>query len=290
MHFAHWGRQGAQFRPFIEDAVREVQPDYIIFALGFNDLAWRYWPTDLVGIMQELVTKARAAKPDAKFAVGNVVQRMAYASKPMLPELTRMYNTLLEEAILRWRTEESPVELVRMRESYECGLGLVPWSRRVLHADMTCTGDPWGCPASHDGLHPNARGEYQIARAFARTLHEKYGLGSPNFTVPTYIPPRPCAPPTALKAIVVPDAGNNGTTTKTATIHLSWDRFYGAFGYYWQHQFPGGNWGVLPGLTETSSVNKTGVGLGERWEMRVSTYCGDQQPHSNWSHVLSVST
>jgi hypothetical protein len=155
---------------------------------------------------------------------------------------------------------------------------------------VTRIGDPWGCPASHDGLHPNARGEYQIARAFARTLHEKYDLGSSNFTIPAYIPPRPCAPPTNLKAIVIPGAENNGTTPDTATVHLSWDRFYGAFGYDWQNQIPGGDWDVLPGSIEESSVNKTGVGLGENWEMRVSTYCGDQQPHSNWSHVVSVST
>lgn len=120
VHFAHWGRQGAQFRPIIEDAVRQAQPDYVILALGFNDLAWLYWPTDLVGIVQDLVTKVRAAKPDTKFAVGNVVQRLAFGGGPKLPELTRTYNTMLEDAIPQWSTDQSPVELVRMRESYEC--------------------------------------------------------------------------------------------------------------------------------------------------------------------------
>jgi hypothetical protein len=119
-HFAHWGRQAAQFRDIIEDAVRQAQPDYVILALGFNDLAWRWWPDQLIEIVEELVTNARAAKADVKFAVANVVQRLASDSKAQLPINTRMYNNMLEEAITGWRTEESPVELVRMRESYEC--------------------------------------------------------------------------------------------------------------------------------------------------------------------------
>lgn len=119
-HFAHWGRQAGQYQSIVEEAVREAQPDYVLLALGFNDLAWMRWPDQLLDEVANLVTKCRAAKANIKFAVSNVVQRAITTDKPNLPLVTRMYNELLEEMIPRWRTFESPVELVRMRESYEC--------------------------------------------------------------------------------------------------------------------------------------------------------------------------
>lgn len=40
------------------------------------------------------------------------------------------------------------------------------------------------CPAGTDGLHPNALGEYQIARAYSKVLHEQFLFGQAPLAVP----------------------------------------------------------------------------------------------------------
>lgn len=133
------------------------------------------------------------------------------------------------------------------------------------------------------------------------TLHEKYGLGSSNFTIPSVIPPRPCSPPANVKVVVTAEpkaaatataqsAETNSTTMNSSTIHVAWDSFYGAYAYHMQAQLKGGDWAVLPAQSEKSYADKNSVGLGEDWEVRVRSYCGDQQPSSDWSKVISVRT
>jgi hypothetical protein len=65
---------------------------------------------------------------------------------------------MLADAIPSWSTANSPVALVDWRGNYSCGLD--------------------SCSAGYDGLHPNALGEYQIAQALERTLHNSYRLGA----------------------------------------------------------------------------------------------------------------
>lgn len=40
------------------------------------------------------------------------------------------------------------------------------------------------CPAGFDGLHPNALGDYQIARAYTQVFHDRFGFGSGALEVP----------------------------------------------------------------------------------------------------------
>jgi hypothetical protein len=118
-----------------------------------------------------------------------------------------------------------------------------------------------------------------------RTLHEKYGLGDSNFSIPA-IPARPCVPPSNLLGFGM----RNFTAPQNQTIHLDWEHAYGAFGYYVQAQRKGGQWAIFPYWTQTSSFNHTNLGLSEEWELRVRADCGNQQPNSEWSNVISVST
>lgn len=85
-------------------------------------------------------------------------------------------------------------------------------------------------------------------------------------------------------------AMRNATAPLDSTIHLDWDSSYGAYGYYVQAQRNGGQWAVFPYWTQESSFNHTNLGQGENWEIRVRADCGNQQPNSEWSNVISVST
>lgn len=40
------------------------------------------------------------------------------------------------------------------------------------------------CPAGIDGLHPNALGDFQIARAYSKILHERFHYGAAPLVVP----------------------------------------------------------------------------------------------------------
>ncbi|OIW28615.1 SGNH hydrolase, partial [Coniochaeta ligniaria NRRL 30616] len=258
-HFAHWGRQVAQFRWFIGDVVREYQPDYVLVALGFNDLAWISGPYGTIASMRSLIDNARSAKGDVGFAVANVPQRAAAVGRDDLPARTDEYNGLLEGVVGELTREESPVHLVKLREAYSCEVS--------------------GCPASHDGLHPNALGEFQIAKAFSQVLYEKYGLGSANFTIPAAIPLRPCGAPENVRVVRTPTEYSS-----MQPIQVTWDGFYGAFGYFVQARRKGWGWG-RDLFTDIRQYEMFWPGNGQEWEVRVQSYCGDQQDHSPWSDV-----
>jgi len=140
-----------------------------------------------------------------------------------------------------------------------------------------------GCPASHDGLHPNALGEFQIAKAFSQVMHEKYGFGDANFTIPAQIPLRACAAPKNVRgAKGVWEDGVWG-------VPVTWDRFYGAFGFLLSARQKGGEW-LGEVYTDVASYKMPWPREGEEWEVRVKTYCGDQQDRSPWSDIASVRT
>jgi lysophospholipase L1-like esterase len=285
-HFAHWGRQAAQFRYFIGDVVREYQPDYVLVALGFNDLAWISGPQWTIESMRQLLDNARAAKADAKFAVANVPQRAAVVGPDDLPTRTVEYNGLLEVLIGELTSEESPIQLVRLREAYACESGSLLSSRAMKSEKLTrfySLGEVTGCPASHDGLHPNALGEFQIAKAFSQVLYEKYGLGNAKFTIPATVPLRPCWAPKNVRVV------RTRLEDTTQPIKVTWDSFYGAFGYFVQARQKGRSWGGEM-FTDIHQYKMFWPGNGQEWEVRVKTYCGDQQDHSPWSDVVSVRT
>ncbi|KAE8402224.1 SGNH hydrolase-type esterase domain-containing protein [Aspergillus pseudonomiae] len=164
-HFAIWGRAVAIDKGLIYDVLAAYPADLILLMLGFNDMAWFH--SDAAGTvdsMQTFILNARAANPRLKFAIANVPQRTFISGREDLPVSTNTYNALLREAIPGWTTLDSPVELVELYENYDCA--------------------PIACPVGYDGLHPNAQGEYQIARAFTLTLVQSFSIGTFPLSIP----------------------------------------------------------------------------------------------------------
>ncbi|MCX4808562.1 hypothetical protein OG594_44465 [Streptomyces sp. NBC_01214] len=108
-----WGRQAAQDKTLIREQVKNHRPDLLLVGLGFNDMGW--FVSDANGTlasMKSLVDEARAADPELKFALANVPQLTRIGGRDDLIANTDTYNQLLSDAIPRWSTDRSPVELV----------------------------------------------------------------------------------------------------------------------------------------------------------------------------------
>lgn len=131
-HFAHWGRQAGQVRGFVGDMVGTYRPDYVLMALGFNDLAWVHTVEETLDSVRRIVAGAREAKRDVRFAVANVPQRTGMVGREWLPDKIDRYNAVLERLVRELAREESPVWLVRLREGYQCELNSrFPFERAV---------------------------------------------------------------------------------------------------------------------------------------------------------------
>jgi hypothetical protein len=111
---------------------------------------------------------------------------------------------------------------------------------------------------TYDGTHPNARGEYIIAKAMADTLSARFGYGGPFGAIPLAPPP-----PKPVHVVVTP-----GTIHRDHPFTVTWDRvvnpgiwteyrlqvrYHQAFGYglVWES----------PGTTPTLSMTYTGPPL-----------------------------
>lgn len=55
----------------------------------------------------------------------------------------------------------------------------------MLTNPPTTIGHVEACPAGIDGLHPNSLGDFQIARAYTKVLHDKYHFGPEPLVVPS---------------------------------------------------------------------------------------------------------
>ncbi|MFK0229866.1 phosphatidylinositol-specific phospholipase C domain-containing protein [Streptomyces sp. NPDC090303] len=256
-HFAVWGRQAAQDKTLIKEQVERYQPDLLLVGLGFNDMGW--FVSDAPGTLASVkmvVDEARAAKPNVKFALANVPQRTRIGGRDDLISKTDAYNRLLADAVPGWHTTSSPVRLVDWRGSYDCA--------------------PDRCPAAYDGLHPNALGEHQIARAFASTLVQSFGLGSTVPDVPSTAPGRPISLPSGIKA----DAAPSG-------IVLTWDQVYGAYGYEVRSRLAGASdWGK-PLRVSTNRYDANWVVDGQNWEYQIRTSGGDGIA-TDWSGTVKA--
>ncbi|KAH7031699.1 LOW QUALITY PROTEIN: uncharacterized protein B0I36DRAFT_410163 [Microdochium trichocladiopsis] len=187
-HYALWGRQAAQVK---NDISSTYQPDYILMAIGFNDMGWFVSGSEgTLASVKSIVDNARSAKPNRTLIKG----------RDDLPIATSNYNILLSQNIPRWSTPNSPLALVKLQENYGCGVA--------------------ACPAAYDGLHPNALGEFQIAQAFSTTLKNSFGLGSAVLAIPGNIPGRSCSMP-----------GNVRASSSPQGVTVTWDKVCGATGY-----------------------------------------------------------
>ncbi|KAK3904447.1 carbohydrate esterase [Staphylotrichum tortipilum] len=255
-HFAANGRQANEAKDLVAEQVATYQPDLCLVELGFNDLGWRRCGAiEVLGSMRTLVDQMRSAKPDVKLAIANIPQRTDLDGREDLPKSTALYNNMLERCIPYWSTAASPIALVRFCENYSCG---------GSNSD-----------AAYDGLHPNALGEYQLAKAFSETLVSSFSLGRTALTVPKHIPARPL--PTPRNFRVVPTA---------AGIVATWDAVYGAYGYDLQHRFVG-DYGWSRSHAGSNRHDWQRLRRGQVVECRVRCSGGDFLK-SPWTRVASA--
>jgi hypothetical protein len=229
----------------IGQQVGNYRPDLLLVGLGFNDMGWFVsGPQGTLDSVKTLVDQARAARPDIKFALANVPQRTRIGGREDLPVNTDTYNQMLADAIPSWSTANSPVALVDWRGNYSCGLD--------------------SCSAGYDGLHPNALGEYQIAQALERTLHNSYRLGAGVPDLPVVIAARP-----------TPVPGNVTATSNPGGVTVTWDPVFGALGYTVRSRLVGAvTWNESRASANRFDTTWTVDGM--QWEYQVRT--------DAWSH------
>lgn len=253
-HFAQWGRQTHQAMNDVRSRVSQFQPDYLLVELGFNDLGWFVSNDDAaIADMKTLIAEARAARPDIRILVANVVHRTFLPVNPNLGPLITSYNTKLGPALQTVNTANSPVRLVDIDTGYDPNVD------------------------AYDGLHPAGSGEYKIARAFANVLSSQFGLGGTFGPIPS-VSSLPITAATGLDAVAT-DAG----------ITVSWNHVFGASGY-WFYQRDVTNGEVfgspLPLPIGADSWKVGWVLRGHTYEFQVQTNRGNQ--NAGLSNVDSV--
>lgn len=204
-HFAAWGRQLAQDKGQIRQMVAEYQPDILLVELGFNDMGW--WVSDAGGTLSSMdtfVSEARAAKSDVKFAIANVPDRTFIDGRADLVVNTYTYNQNLPGWADGWNQDSSPVVVVDFNGAYSC----------------TSLG---GCDAAYDGLHPNAKGEFEIASAFSKGMIS-LGYGKDALSVPDNIPQRPTSTPEGFDAQSLPFGIQVSVSVTCSVDPLKWSR------------------------------------------------------------------
>ncbi|CAM5650176.1 hypothetical protein STANM337S_06558 [Streptomyces tanashiensis] len=268
-HYAMWGRQLGQSTRTIASVMNGLKgsgelPDTLLVELGFNDIGWLGAGSGLVPTMKEFVDNARSVNPHVRIVVGNVPQRTTLGSaNPQLPQRTADCNRALAEAVPTWSTPDSPVALADIDAAYGC--------------------DPAGttCPSTYDGLHPNAWGEYRIARAFGSTLHHAFGMGEQDPREPAAVVPFSIVTPGDLRF----DGTQQGVT-------VTWSKILGAHSYdiQWRDttNAPDAAWqpgGPTPANRFDLSWQFTGQPYeGHTYEVRVRAVAGDTGDRvSEWS-------
>ncbi|GIH74590.1 hypothetical protein Plo01_10190 [Planobispora longispora] len=196
-HFSLWGWHYADAKNKIRGMVQTYKPDYLAVALGFNDIAWYGGADSTITSMRDFIAEARAANPDLKILVSNVVNRSELDGWSWLNPAISDYKAKLPGVVTSLSTTRSPIHVVDVNSTFN-------------HASD-----------AYDGLHPNGVGEYKIAKAFADAFATRFAIGSAFGSVPSSVPGITLTAPGWATAQVVPEG-----------IQLKWARVYGAGGYY----------------------------------------------------------
>ncbi|WP_189077899.1 GDSL-type esterase/lipase family protein [Mangrovihabitans endophyticus] len=270
-HYAMWGRQLVQDVGTIKGVMTDLgakgqMPDLLVVELGFNDIGWLGAGAGLTTAMKSFIDNARAANQNVRFVLGNVPHRTTLGSaNPQLPQRITDYNAALAREIPNWSTTRSPIVLADVDGEYRC--------------DSSAT----TCPSAYDGLHPNALGEYRIARAFGKALHDGFHLGSGAPEVPSTVPARPVATPTSLAF----DGTQQGVT-------VTWPKVFGAHNYDIQWRDTTGN-ASAEWVAAGTPFNRFDLSWqftnqpveGHTYEVRARAVAGDSDSlKSGWSSVV----
>jgi lysophospholipase L1-like esterase len=156
-HGAAWGRPVYWTRTTAAEWAEQYQPDWIMMLMGYNDFAWMDRKLDDVvdDIKGTIDVLRRVRGPDIKILVANVPDQNHPKNKftKQILKNTRALDKRLQAGIPLWREQAGPnavIEFVDVRSSYACRPGY--------------------CPDGDDGLHPNEKGQWHIARVFSVAL------------------------------------------------------------------------------------------------------------------------
>ncbi len=214
-HDALWGWTYVLAQNYIGQEVKTYQPNYMLIELGFNDLAFFTSPSGTLANAKALIDDARAVDPGIKVLIANVVTRVPLPNFPTLNSTIQTYNSDLAAAVPSWSTAQSPVRMADISSGYDPGT------------------------MSYDGLHPNWRGEYEIADAFGTALAQDFGLGTVPGAPPSSVPGYTLTAPSSVDASI----------SATGTL-LQWNRVYGVSGYRVYERDITGNPSPLPAFVE----------------------------------------
>ncbi|GAM87007.1 hypothetical protein ANO11243_050280 [Dothideomycetidae sp. 11243] len=257
-HFSQWGYRAAQCKDDICDQVATYQPDYLLVALGFNDMGWCV--SDATGTLESmrgLVDNARRGKKDVKIVLATVPHRTFLRDELIL--WTDDYNMRIRELVDSLTSADSQIKLAEFQHHYGCN--------RYL------------CPAGYDGLHPNALGEYQIAKAFSVALQE-FGLRqtTSSLVVPIRVPEPSSGEIKNLKAV-----------GSAMGVRVTWDPVFGARAYEVRNRVMDSGQPWNSDMVGAARFDTTFTGPGTRWEYMVRVTRGDaKELKSPWSRVVDA--
>lgn len=247
-HDARWGETMAEGADGIQATVQQYHPGYLLVMLGFDDLGYGLQsPAEVLALVRDFVSAARAASPSIRILFANVVQRAPLRTAPAMPATVADYDQGLARTLASLSTARSPVDLVDVAASYHYA------------AD------------TYDGLHPNNLGEWVIADAFANALAHDLGFGPGS----TYLPGSP-------QLVGISQASAPTLTADAAGIDASWPHVFAAAGYNLEvaDLTLGQTLGPateLPNPVIADSWQLTGLFPGHRYEVAVQAIRGYQE-------------
>lgn len=123
-HAAVWGRPLSWSQQTIAEWLKAHDADWVLLLMGYNDFAWFHETVNTtLPFMEKFIVNARSVRPDLKFLIGNVPDQ---DQSRMVLNTTREYNRRLPELLSRYDKPESPIHLVDISRTYNCGPGACP--------------------------------------------------------------------------------------------------------------------------------------------------------------------
>ncbi len=219
-HNARWGRFLGTWPGYhvgVEDTIRSDvlvhRPKYVVALMGLTDLFWFKTkdPAAVAQRMANFVRNARAGNPDVRVVLMAVPPTLSQQEDRSLGVRVADYNQRLSSLAAAASTTRSPVVYVQPPAGYQ------PDYNRSPHD-------------THDGTHPNARGEIRIADTVADVLSTRFNLGP---AYPLVLAGAPTGPVLGFTLRCAP--GDRRAT-------LTWDESPGSTGYWFQRRVAGGAW------------------------------------------------
>ncbi len=152
-HLAGWGEGWLHMAPLIADAVRAARADVLLVSLGLIDLGFYTNAEQTAQNARAFVAEARSANPRIRMVWLPVIPNIRAADDPDFGGQVALFNELLAKTAADLDEPASPLLLASVPEDWD------------IHSD------------TYDGTHPNARGEHQLAAAFAEAMWQGWGLG-----------------------------------------------------------------------------------------------------------------